>query len=115
MKLAWLTDVHLNFLDANERKKFYKEIINTKCDGILVSGDIAEACLHEAYSLHQKYLKLDDRVLKILPIFIVNFCIHLLSPRFLQIVLCIPIIYLFYTVFVGRYWVLFQKFWAYFG
>lgn len=43
MKLAWLTDVHLNFLDANERKKFYQEIINTKCDGVLISGDIAEA------------------------------------------------------------------------
>jgi len=28
MKLAWLSDVHLNFLDADERKKFYKEIIN---------------------------------------------------------------------------------------
>jgi len=43
MKLVWLTDVHLNFLDANERKKFYQEIINTRCDGVLVSGDIAEA------------------------------------------------------------------------
>jgi len=43
MKLAWLTDVHLNFLDADERKKFYQEIINTKCDGVLISGDIAEA------------------------------------------------------------------------
>ncbi|STX53054.1 phosphoesterase [Legionella geestiana] len=31
MKLAWLTDVHLNFLDADERKKFYQEIINTGC------------------------------------------------------------------------------------
>ena len=43
MKLAWLTDVHLNFLDADERKKFYQEIINTQCDGVLISGDIAEA------------------------------------------------------------------------
>ncbi len=43
MKLAWLTDIHLNFLDANERKNFYLEIINTRCNGILVSGDIAEA------------------------------------------------------------------------
>lgn len=43
MKLAWLTDVHLNFLDTDERKKFYQEIINTKCDGVLISGDIAEA------------------------------------------------------------------------
>lgn len=43
MKLAWLTDVHLNFLDADERKKFYQEIINTGCDSVLLSGDIAEA------------------------------------------------------------------------
>ena len=43
MKLAWLTDVHLNFLDANERKNFYQEIINTRCHGVLASGDIAEA------------------------------------------------------------------------
>ena len=43
MKLAWLTDVHLNFLDADERKKFYQEIINIECEGVLISGDIAEA------------------------------------------------------------------------
>ncbi|KTC64696.1 phosphoesterase (plasmid) [Legionella adelaidensis] len=43
MKLAWLTDVHLNFLNADERQKFYQEIINTKCDSVLISGDIAEA------------------------------------------------------------------------
>lgn len=43
MKLAWLTDVHLNFLDINERKKFYQKIINTPCDSVLISGDIAEA------------------------------------------------------------------------
>ena len=46
MKLAWLTDIHLNFLDEDERKKFYQEIINTGCDAVLISGDIAEApCL----------------------------------------------------------------------
>ncbi|MFN7097577.1 MAG: metallophosphoesterase family protein [Gammaproteobacteria bacterium] len=43
MELTWLTDIHLNFLDADERKKFYQEIINTRCDGVLISGDIAEA------------------------------------------------------------------------
>lgn len=46
MKIAWLTDIHLNFIDENARQKFYHEIVNTKCDGILISGDIAEApCL----------------------------------------------------------------------
>ena len=43
MKLAWLTDIHLNFLDSTERKHFYKEIEKTHCDSILISGDIAEA------------------------------------------------------------------------
>ena len=46
MKLAWLTDIHLNFIDENARQKFYKEIIDTRCEGILITGDIAEApCL----------------------------------------------------------------------
>lgn len=46
MKLAWLTDIHLNFIDEDMRQKFYQEIVNTKSDGVLISGDIAEApCL----------------------------------------------------------------------
>ncbi len=43
MKLAWLTDIHLNFLELSERQRFYQEIIKKKPDGILISGDIAEA------------------------------------------------------------------------
>jgi len=43
MKLSWLTDIHLNFLNVDERKTFYQEIIQTQCDGVLISGDIAEA------------------------------------------------------------------------
>lgn len=42
MKLAWLTDVHLNLIDHTARLKFYAEIIKTHCDAILISGDIAE-------------------------------------------------------------------------
>jgi len=42
MNLAWLTDIHLNFLESNARKKFYEEIVNTHCDAVLISGDIAE-------------------------------------------------------------------------
>lgn len=46
MKLAWLTDIHLNFIDNVARKIFYQEVVNTGCDGALISGDIAEApCL----------------------------------------------------------------------
>lgn len=43
MKLAWLTDIHLNFLDNSARRKFYEEIVNIHCDAVLLSGDIAEA------------------------------------------------------------------------
>jgi predicted MPP superfamily phosphohydrolase len=43
MQYAWLTDIHLNFIDDFARKKFYQEIVNTQCDGVLISGDIAEA------------------------------------------------------------------------
>lgn len=43
MKLAWLTDIHLNFLDEQKRKLFYQQIVETNCDAILLTGDIAEA------------------------------------------------------------------------
>lgn len=43
MRLVWLTDIHLNFIDDVARQKFFHEIINTQCDGVLISGDIAEA------------------------------------------------------------------------
>ncbi len=43
MKLGWLTDIHLNFIDEDARHKFFQEIVDTQCDGVLISGDIAEA------------------------------------------------------------------------
>lgn len=43
MKLAWVTDIHLNFLESADRKRFYQDIVATKSNAILVSGDIAEA------------------------------------------------------------------------
>ena len=43
MKLAWLTDIHLNFLEVEARQKYYEDILATECDAILISGDIAEA------------------------------------------------------------------------
>lgn len=48
MKLAWLTDIHLNFIENDARKKFYDEILTNPCDALLITGDIAEApCLIE--------------------------------------------------------------------
>lgn len=43
MKLAWLTDIHLNFLKVESRQKYYENILATGCDALLISGDIAEA------------------------------------------------------------------------
>lgn len=58
MKLAWLTDIHLNFIDLKQRQKFYQEIIDSLCDGLLISGDIAEApCLEELLQELALYLK----------------------------------------------------------
>ena len=43
MKIAWVTDIHLNFLESAERKRFYQDIVATKSNAVLISGDIAEA------------------------------------------------------------------------
>ena len=42
MNLAWLTDIHLNFLKENNRHKFYQKIVEAHCDAVLITGDIAE-------------------------------------------------------------------------
>lgn len=42
MKLAWLTDIHLNFIESDERQNFYNEI-GAQCDRVVITGDIAEA------------------------------------------------------------------------
>jgi predicted phosphohydrolase len=43
MKLIWLTDIHLNFLGKQRRMEFYGQVARASGDGILISGDIAEA------------------------------------------------------------------------
>lgn len=43
MKCAWLTDIHLNFLEKEERLTFYQSIKLSNVDIVLISGDIAEA------------------------------------------------------------------------
>jgi predicted MPP superfamily phosphohydrolase len=42
-RLAWLTDIHLNFLSPVQMEKFYSLVQGTKADVILISGDIGEA------------------------------------------------------------------------
>jgi predicted MPP superfamily phosphohydrolase len=43
MKLVWVTDIHLNFLEKESRMNFYQKIVATEGDGVLITGDIGEA------------------------------------------------------------------------
>ena len=43
MKLAWATDIPLNFVDARGAGRFYASLEATGADAILLGGDIAEA------------------------------------------------------------------------
>lgn len=57
MKLAWLTDIHLNFINKAARQLFYQQIIDAQCDGVLISGDIAEApCLADILNEMVSYI-----------------------------------------------------------
>lgn len=58
MKLAWLTDIHLNFIDLARRHQFYHEIVDSSCDGVLISGDIAEApCIKDLLQELSHFIK----------------------------------------------------------
>lgn len=43
MRLAWLTDIHLNFLPAHGLHSFFGDIRQQHPDVVLISGDIGEA------------------------------------------------------------------------
>ena len=43
MQVAWLTDVHLNFLTPEDVELFLKQVADVQADAILLSGDISEA------------------------------------------------------------------------
>lgn len=42
MRLAWLTDIHLNFLDGIQRRQFL-ESVGDRADAVAISGDIGES------------------------------------------------------------------------
>ena len=42
MRLAWLTDIHLNFIDALAIQEFFESVAEN-ADAVAVSGDIAES------------------------------------------------------------------------
>lgn len=43
MRVLWLTDIHLNFADAQRQRAFRQQVANITADVILLSGDVAEA------------------------------------------------------------------------
>lgn len=43
MKLIWMTDIHLGFLESDELRRFWDEIVSIDPDALLVGGDIGEA------------------------------------------------------------------------
>jgi 3',5'-cyclic AMP phosphodiesterase CpdA len=43
MRLAWITDVHFNFLAAEEVAELYAQIRDAQADAVLLTGDVAEA------------------------------------------------------------------------
>lgn len=42
-RVVWLTDIHLNFLEADERDAFCRRVDAQDADAVLLGGDIAEA------------------------------------------------------------------------
>jgi 3',5'-cyclic AMP phosphodiesterase CpdA len=42
-RLAWLTDLHLNFLDPPGQEAFYRTLAETDADAFLLGGDMGEA------------------------------------------------------------------------
>lgn len=43
MRLAWLTDLHLNFLGSDEAQAFCAELAEADADAFLITGDVGEA------------------------------------------------------------------------
>lgn len=42
MKLAWLTDIHLDFLSVHERRKFLGRLSQLDADALVITGDLAD-------------------------------------------------------------------------
>jgi len=48
-RLAWLTDIHLNFLDSRRVKEFCRSVADHHPDAVLISGDIGDASTIKIY------------------------------------------------------------------
>lgn len=49
MKVAWITDIHLDFVDADRIETFCQRILSAEPAALLVGGDIAEAPTLQGY------------------------------------------------------------------
>jgi Icc protein len=47
VRLAWVTDIHLDFLDGSSLERFCCNVADTGADGVLVGGDTAQAASFE--------------------------------------------------------------------
>jgi Icc-related predicted phosphoesterase len=57
MKLNWISDPHLNFVNMRDREKFYSTLED--CNGIIITGDIGDSRDYATYLLEMKgYLNL---------------------------------------------------------
>jgi len=57
-KIAWLTDIHLNFLNELQIEEFCQTISASNADAVLIGGDISEAPQLEAHlRLLEKHLR----------------------------------------------------------
>ncbi|GJL54957.1 MAG: 2,3-bisphosphoglycerate-independent phosphoglycerate mutase [Nitrospirales bacterium] len=43
MRIAWATDIHLNFLNEQKRETFFHSTLEHNSDAVFITGDIAEA------------------------------------------------------------------------
>ena len=43
MRIAWLTDIHLNYIPSANRESFYANLATERLDALLIGGDIGEA------------------------------------------------------------------------
>lgn len=58
MRLAWLTDIHLNFANAVAIQRFFESVAE-QADAVAISGDIAES-----YDLYHYLRKIEEIVQK---------------------------------------------------
>jgi 3',5'-cyclic AMP phosphodiesterase CpdA len=64
MLLAWLTDIHLNFLEAEEVRQFLGQVRSAGPDAVLLTGDISDAA-----DVVNRLAQLDDAIAR--PIYFV--------------------------------------------